>query len=71
MNCVALQSKNLGLQNYARMQCIKRTSTVRISGKVNKPIPKIIFQYGKQNGQTRKFLVTRKFVLDFLKRKNK
>ena len=56
MNWVALESKNIGLQNYARMQCIKRTSTVRISGKVNKPIPKIVFRYGKLTGRSRSFL---------------
>lgn len=71
MNWVALESGNIGLQRYVRMQCIKRSSTVRISPKGKKPSPKIVFRYGSQNGQIKKFLETREFVLDSLKKTNK
>ena len=74
MNWAGLESGNVDLQRYVRMQCIKQTSTVRISVKKDKrmkPIPKIVFRYGRQDRQTQKFRVTRKFVLDFLKRRNK
>ena len=53
------------------MQCIKGTSTARISGKKGKrvkPVPKVVFRFGRQDRQIKKFLETRKFVLDSLKR---
>ena len=74
MNWIALESGNAGLQRYVRMQCIKRTSTVRISrkkGKHEKPIPRIVFKFGKQDRQVKKFLETRRFILDSLKRLHK
>lgn len=70
MNWVALESGNEGLRNYVRMQCIKRSSTVRVSPKQNKPYPRIVYRYGKQDGQVAKFLETRRFVLGFLKKMN-
>lgn len=67
MNWVSLESGNENLQRYVRMQCIKETSTVRISAKGKKPIPKIVFHYGFQDKQIRKFLETRKLLLSFLR----
>jgi len=49
MNWIALESRNVNLQKYVRMQCIKGTSTVRISSKGNKPAPSIVFRFGAQN----------------------
>lgn len=69
MNWVSLESGNENLQKYVRMQCIKETSTVRISGKGKKPIPKPVFRYGLQDKQVKKFDETRKFVLSFLRKK--
>jgi hypothetical protein len=71
MNWVGLESGNLNLQKYVRMQCIKKTSTVRISNKGNKPIPKIVFRFGNQNRQIKKFLETRTFILSFLEQQEK
>lgn len=75
MNWVALMSGNPSLQSYVRMQCIKESSTARCSKKrekrKNKPIPKIVFRYGEQHRQVKKFLETRKFILDSLKRLEK
>lgn len=68
MNWVALESGNESLQKYVRMQCIKETSTLRISKKDKKPIPKIVFRYGLQDKQIKKFLETRKLILNFLER---
>jgi hypothetical protein len=68
MNWVALESENPKLQSYVRMRCIKQTSTVRISPKENKPIPKIVFRYGSQDRQIKKFLETKRFVLDSLRK---
>jgi hypothetical protein len=67
MNWVALESGNENLQRYVRMQCIKETSTVRISKKNKKHVPKVVFRYGAQDKQIKKFLETRKLLLDFLK----
>jgi hypothetical protein len=44
---------------------------VRISVKENKPIPKIAFRYGSQDGQIKKFLETRKSLLASLKKLEK
>jgi hypothetical protein len=75
MNWVALLSGNSDLQRYVRMQCIKRSSTNRISEKRSnykvKPIPKVVFRYGKQYRKIQWFLETRKFLLDSLKRLKK
>lgn len=68
MNWVVLESGNENLQKYVRMQCIKETSTLRISRKGKRPIPKIAFRYGLQDKQIKKFLETRKLVLAFLAR---
>lgn len=70
MNWVALESGNIALQSYVRMQCIKGSSTVRVSRKGSKPIPRIVFRYGSQNSMIKKFLETRSLILGFLK-KNK
>jgi len=75
MNWVALLSGNPDLQRYVRMQCIKRSSTARISEKRSKhkvkPAPKILFRYGEQYRKVKWFLKTRKFILDSLKRMKK
>jgi hypothetical protein len=46
MNWVELESGNVNLQRYVRMQCIKQTSIVRFSAKDKKPIPKVVFRFG-------------------------
>jgi hypothetical protein len=62
------------LQRYVRMQCIKKSSTVRVSvkkGKRDKPVPRIIFRFGKQDRQVKKFLETRRFILNSVKQLKK
>lgn len=71
MAWVAVNSGIQRLKDYVLMQCIKRSSTLRISLKDNKPYPRIIFCYGKQNKQIRKFLETRKFILESLRKINR
>lgn len=68
MNWVALESGDEDLQRYVRMQCIKQTSTVRVSREWDKPIPKVVFRHGSQGRQIRNYLETRKFILEGLKR---
>jgi len=48
------------------MQKIKRTYSLRIGFKGKKKPPKIIYRWGNQDGQIKKFLENRKFILDFL-----
>jgi len=70
MNWVALESRNADLQRYVSMQCSKKSSTVRVSvkkGKRDKPIPRIMFKFGKQDRQIKKFLETRRLVLNYWK----
>ena len=70
---VAILSKSL--KDYLSMQCIKRSSTARISEKRSKrkikPIPKIVFKYGEQHRKVKWFLEARRFLLDSLKRLKK
>jgi hypothetical protein len=68
MNWVALESGNVNLQKYVRMQCIKKTSTVRISSKGNKPAPSIVFRYGAQDKMVREFLENRRFILSWIRK---
>jgi hypothetical protein len=39
----ALESRNSKLQRYLVMQCIKESSTLRVSPKNEKPSPRIVF----------------------------
>lgn len=59
---VALESRNPKLQKYQLMQCIKESSTLRISPKKEKPSPRIIFRYGKQDREIRDFLKFRNCI---------
>lgn len=65
---VSLLSHNKGTQNYHLMQCIKRSSTLRISKKEQKPSPRIVYRYGKQDNQIRCFLQYRKLIKDIMKK---
>jgi hypothetical protein len=67
MNWVALESGNENLKRWVIMQYIKETSTLRSSRDNKRPIPEIVFRYGLQDKQIKKFLETRKLILNFLK----
>jgi len=53
---VWIESKNEGLGKWFGMQCIKESSTLRVSPKKEKPSPRIIFSFGKQDNEIKKFL---------------
>src|SRR5208283_3887593 len=53
---VSLLSHNQGLVKYLQMQCIKRSSTLRVSEKQEKASPRVIFRYGQQDKQIKSFL---------------
>ena len=59
---VALGSQNRGLIKWLIMQCIKQSSTLRVSPKNQKPSPRIVYKYGKQTHQIRCFLEYRKLI---------
>jgi hypothetical protein len=59
---VALQSHNKGLQKWFLMQCIKQSSTLRVSCKREKGSPRIVFRFGKQDRQIREFVKKRRLI---------
>jgi len=65
---MALLSNNPMLQKWFLMQCIKEGSTLRISPKREKGSPRIVFRYGKENGQIESFLKYRKLVKNMIRR---
>ena len=65
---VALLSSNKGLQKYQLMQCIKQSSTLRISCKEHKRSPRIIYRYGKQDEQIESFLEYRRMIKRVIRR---
>jgi hypothetical protein len=52
---VALLSHDEGLRRYHLMQCIKGCSTLRVSSKRDKPPPRIVYRYGKQDQSVKEF----------------
>jgi len=59
---VALLSGLEKLKKWFLMQCIKQSSTLRISPKKDKPSPRIVYRYGKQDEQIRIFLSYREKI---------
>jgi len=59
---VALESHTQELATWFIMQCIKESSTLRISPKGRKSSPKIVHRYGRQDRQIQSFLQYRKKI---------
>lgn len=59
---VSVCSRNSKLKDWLAMQCIKGSSTLRVAPKGDKPSPRVVFRYGKQDNQIRKFLRYRKLI---------
>ena len=57
-----LRTKHRRLTEWLVMQCIKHASTLRISAKGQKPSPRIVCRYGKQDRQIEGFLEYRKLI---------
>jgi antitoxin component YwqK of YwqJK toxin-antitoxin module len=38
------------------MQCIKESSTLRLGTKEGKPCPRIVYRFGKQDGEIKSYL---------------
>lgn len=67
MNWIALESGSVDLKQWVTMQCIKESSTLRFSPKIDKPSPKIVYRYGSQNNQIKELLATRRIILNIVK----
>ena len=65
---VALQSRNQGLVKWFLMQCIKRSSTLRISAKRDKSSPRVVFRLGKQDQQITYFIKNRHLIKGIIKK---
>ncbi|UCE16679.1 MAG: hypothetical protein JSV12_03485 [Candidatus Bathyarchaeota archaeon] len=65
---VALQCHNRLVEKWFLMQCIKEGSTLRISPKLDKPSPRIVFRYGKENGQIESFLRFRGLMKNIIRK---
>ena len=59
---VSLQSHIEGLIKYLQMQCIKESSTLRVSSKSGKPSPRIVYRFGKEDCQIQDFLSYRRKI---------
>jgi len=46
---VSLYSRNVKLDKWFHLQCFKEKSTLRVSPKGDKPPPRIVYRYGKQD----------------------
>jgi len=56
MSWIAIESQIGKLKDYVLMQCIKESSTLRVEPKGEKPFPRIVYRYGKQDGEIINFL---------------
>jgi hypothetical protein len=55
-----------GLITWFLLQLIKGSYTLRIGFKGKKKPPKIVYRYGNQDKQIKKFLENRDFILNFI-----
>lgn len=65
---VSLLSHNETLKKWLLMQCIKESSTLRVSPKGRKPSPRIVCRYGKQEKEIKNFLHYRRRIKNFLRK---
>jgi len=68
MDWVAMESQIPKLKDYVLMQGIKEGSTLRVSPKGDKPSPRIVYRYGKQDGEIRLFLLKRQEIKNIIRR---
>jgi hypothetical protein len=59
---VAMFSGIESLRKYVWMQDIKESSTLRVGPKGEKPSPRVVYHFGKQDGQIKKYLRERKKI---------
>jgi hypothetical protein len=69
--CLFFYGRNLSrfpLLRYFIMQYIKKDSTLRVSTKQQKPSPRIVFRFGKQDKQIKNFLKMKDLVKKIIKK---
>lgn len=59
---VALLSHNKGLTKWFLMQCIKGWSTLRVSSKREKPPPRVVYRFDRQDRNAKDFVKMRRTV---------
>jgi hypothetical protein len=64
---VALLSQRRELQRWLMMQCIKMSSTLRVSNKRDKPSPRIVYREGLEENQIAGFLRYRRKIKDIMR----
>lgn len=62
---ISLLSHNEELRKWCIMQCIKQSSTLRVSPKGRKKSPRIVYRFGAQNHEIKDFLEYRKIALKY------
>lgn len=67
---ICLWTKYRTLTKWLIMQLIKESSTLRISPKGNKPMPRIVYRYGKQDKQIKEYEKTRRVIKRIIKKLN-
>jgi hypothetical protein len=65
---VSLQSNNQNMLRYLRMQCIKKSSTLRVGPKGEKSSPRIVYRVGNQDVQIKEFLELRREIKKYCHR---
>jgi hypothetical protein len=65
---VSLLSQNKGLLEWFRMQCIKGSSTLRVSSKRAKPSPRIVFRLGKEDQEIKNYVKNRRLIKQIIKK---
>jgi len=65
-----LPSKNEGLLRWFLLQCIKGSSTLRVTHKGGKPSPRVVFREGKQDAEIRNFLLWRRRIKRIMRKRD-
>lgn len=65
---IAIQTKHEGLKKWFLLQCRKKSSTLRVGPKGEKPSPRIVYREGKQDGQIAEFHEWRKYIKNIIAR---
>ncbi|UCE15814.1 MAG: hypothetical protein JSV12_08125 [Candidatus Bathyarchaeota archaeon] len=63
-----LITKHKKLTVWFIFQCVKKGSTLRISCKKGKPSPRIVYRYGKEDGEIRNFLQYRRLIKNIMRK---
>jgi len=61
-------SKNRRLTEWFVMQCVKGSDTLGVGKKGDKPKPKLMFKYGRLDGEVKAFIKKRKEVWNILRK---